>query len=34
LTMAEWADKLGYSYSTINHRVQRGWTMERIVNTP
>ena len=34
LTMAQWADKLGYSYSAINHRVQRGWSMERIVNTP
>lgn len=34
LTMSEWADKLGISYGTINHRVQRGWSMERIVKTP
>ena len=34
LTMSEWADKLGITYGTINHRVQRGWSMERIVNTP
>lgn len=34
LTMSEWADKLGITYSTILHRVQREWSMERIVNTP
>lgn len=34
LTMSEWADKLNITYGTINHRVQRGWSMERIVNTP
>ena len=34
LTMSEWADKLGITYGTINHRVQRGWPMTRIVNTP
>lgn len=33
-TMSEWAEKLNISYGTINHRVQRGWSMERIVNTP
>lgn len=34
LTMSEWADKLGITYGTINHRVQRGWSMARIVSTP
>lgn len=33
-TMSEWADVLGMSYGTINHRVQRNWSMDRIVNTP
>lgn len=33
-TMSEWADILGLSYGAMNHRVQRNWTMERIVNTP
>lgn len=34
MTMSQWASKLGMSYGTINHRVQRGWNIERIVNTP
>jgi hypothetical protein len=34
MTMAQWAKHLGISYGTINHRVQRGWSMERIVSTP
>jgi hypothetical protein len=34
LTIAEWADRLGVTYSTINHRVQRGWDMERLINQP
>jgi hypothetical protein len=33
-TMSEWADMLRLPYGTINHRVQRGWTMDEIVNTP
>lgn len=33
-TVSEWADILGLSYSTMIHRVQREWPMERIVNTP
>ena len=33
-TMSEWADILGLSYGAINHRVQRNWSMGRIVNTP
>jgi hypothetical protein len=30
LTMAEWARKFGLSYSAMQHRVARGWDMERI----
>lgn len=33
-TMSEWATKLNITYGAINHRVQRDWSMERIVNTP
>ncbi len=33
-TMAEWADILGFTYTTINNRVQRGWSVERIITTP
>ena len=33
-TMSEWADYLGLTYGAMNHRVQRNWSMERIVNTP
>lgn len=33
-TMSQWADFLGISYSAMLHRVQRNWSMERIVNTP
>lgn len=31
-TLSEWANILGITYSTISHRVSRGWSMERIVN--
>lgn len=34
MTMSEWAKDLGISYGTMNHRVQRGWSMERISDTP
>lgn len=33
-TMAELARKLGVSYAALQHRVERGWTIDRIVNTP
>ena len=33
-TMSQWADFLGISYSAMIHRVQRNWSMERIVSTP
>lgn len=34
MTMSEWAKELGISYGAINHRIQRGWSMERIASTP
>ena len=34
MTMSEWAKEFGISYGAINHRVQRGWSMERIASTP
>lgn len=34
MTMSQWAELLGLTYGAMNHRVQRGWSMERIVNTP
>lgn len=33
-TISEWASILGMTYSAVNHRVQRRWSMERIVLTP
>ncbi|PZO95580.1 MAG: hypothetical protein DI617_03460 [Streptococcus pyogenes] len=33
-TMAEFARKLGLSYSTLQHRIDRGWNVDKIVNTP
>jgi hypothetical protein len=34
LTMSEWADRLGLSYSAMQHRIDRGWPMERIASQP
>ena len=33
-SMSMWAKELGLSYGVINHRVQRGWSIERIANIP
>lgn len=33
-TISEWAEILGMSYDTVNHRIDRKWPMERIVSTP
>ena len=33
LTVSEWADYLGISYSCMLSRVRRGWSMERIVSS-
>ncbi len=34
LTMAEFAEKIGLSYSALQHRLDRGWKINDIVNTP
>lgn len=31
-TMAQLAEKLGLSYSALQHRIERGWSIERITN--
>lgn len=33
-TVAQWADSLGICYSTFMSRYDRGWSIERIANTP
>lgn len=33
-TMAEFARKLNISYSTLQHRINRGWSIDKIVTTP
>lgn len=34
LSVADWARRLGLTYSSMIHRVQRGWTMDRIASQP
>ena len=34
MTMSELADHLDLSYSALQHRIKRGWNMDRIVATP
>ena len=34
MTLSQWAEELGLSYGVINHRIQRGWDMDKIANTP
>ena len=34
LSMSQWAKEFGLTYGAMNHRIQRGWSMERIENTP
>ena len=34
MTMSELADYLGLSYSALQHRIDRGWNMERIISQP
>ena len=34
LCISEWAEKLGFSHSTINQRLKRGWSVERALTTP
>lgn len=33
-TISEWADTLGLTYSSMQHRIDRGWSMDRIVTVP
>ena len=33
-TMAEWAEILNIPYDTLNHRIHRGWSDEKALNTP
>lgn len=33
-TISEWADALGFKYTTMKLRVHRGWSMEKIISTP
>lgn len=34
MSLAQWADYLGINYSSFMSRFDRGWSMERIANTP
>ena len=34
MTAANWARELGLTYASIQHRLDRGWPMERIVSQP
>lgn len=34
LTMKQWSDELGITYSTIEHRIKRGWSVEKTLTTP
>ena len=33
-TMAEFARKIGISYSALQHRLDRGWSIDKIAQTP
>ena len=33
-TMAEWANIKGLTYSTLKHRIERGWEIEKALETP
>ena len=33
-TMAEFARKIGISYSSLQHRLDRGWSIDKIAQTP
>jgi hypothetical protein len=34
MTAAEWARELGLTYASMQHRLDRGWSMERIASQP
>lgn len=33
-TIAQWAEELGIKYGALQHRVDRGWSMDRIMTQP
>lgn len=33
-TLIEWAEELGFPYTTLYFRIQRGWTIDRAFTTP
>jgi len=33
-TISQWSDEIGFSSSTIRERLQRGWSVEKTLNTP
>jgi len=33
-SLSAWAEELGLNYNTLNTRVQRGWSDERVLTTP
>lgn len=34
LTVSQWADKIGIPYKTFRSRMDNGWDMDKIINTP
>ena len=34
LTVAQWAEKVGFKYSTLKERLVRGWSVEKALTTP
>jgi hypothetical protein len=34
LCLTDWAKVTGLSFSTLHHRMQRGWTIERAISSP
>jgi len=33
-TLAQWGRARGLTYNTVAHRLKRGWSVERLLNTP
>lgn len=33
-TMSQWASELGFTYKALEHRINRGWSVERALTTP
>ena len=34
MILFDWAQELGFTYATLKHRIQRGWSVERAFTTP